>query len=45
MKMEYVRPEYENSNQLADIILLSVQEDPVENKIAAELDIEELFGV
>ena len=43
--MEYVRPEYENSNQLADIILLSVQEDLVENKITAELDIEELFGV
>ena len=43
--MEYVRPEYENSNQLADIILLSVQEDTVENKITAELDIEELFSV
>ena len=42
MKIEYVRPEYENNNQLADVILLStIVED---NKITGIVDIEDLFG-
>ena len=41
--MEYVRPEYENNNQLADVILLSTIED--NNRITGIVDIEELFGI
>lgn len=42
MKKEYISPEYENNNQLADVILVSViQED---NKITGIVDIEDLFG-
>ena len=43
MKIEYVRPEYENNNQLADVILVStITED---NKITGIVDIEDLFGI
>lgn len=45
MKIEYVRPEYENNNQLADIILISVVEDQEENKITGVIDIEDLFSI
>lgn len=44
MKIEYVRPEYENNNQLADVILISIQENLAENKITGIIDIEDLFG-
>ena len=42
MKIEYIRPDYENNNQLADVILLSVQQDG--DKITGIVDIEDLFG-
>lgn len=45
MKIEYVRPEYENNNQLVDIILISVVEDQEENKITGVIDIEDLFSI
>ncbi len=41
--MEYVRPEYENNNQLVDIILISIEENQDENKITGVIDIEDLF--
>lgn len=43
MKIEYVRPEYENNSQLDDVILVSTIEE--ENKITGIIDIEDLFGV
>ena len=43
MKIEYVRPEYDNDNQLADVILISTIEE--NNKITGIVDIEELFGI
>ncbi len=43
MKKEYIRPEYENNNQLADVILVSTIEE--NNKITGIVDIEELFGI
>lgn len=45
MKIEYVRPEYENNNQLADIILISIEENLDENKITGVIDIEDLFEI
>ena len=45
MKIEYKRPEYENNNQLADVILVSVSEDLEQNKITGVIDIEDLFGI
>jgi len=45
LKIEYVRPEYENNNQLVDIILISVVEDQEENKITGVIDIEDLFSI
>ena len=44
MKREYIRPEYEVNNQLADIILISIEENTAENKITGVVDIEDLFG-
>lgn len=45
MKKEYIRPEYENNNQLADVILVSTIKDEENNKITGIVDIEELFGI
>ena len=45
MKIEYIRPEYENDNRLADIILISIEEDLEENKITGVVDIEDLFNI
>ena len=45
MKIEYIRPEYEINNQLADIILISISEDQDENKITGTIDIEDLFSI
>ena len=42
MKIEYIRPEYENNDQLTDVILLSIQQDG--EKITGVVDIEDLFG-
>lgn len=42
MKIEYVRPEYENANLLEDIMLISVQEDG--ETIKATIGIEDLIG-
>ncbi len=45
MKIKYVRPEYENNNQLEDIILLSkIIVDDETQSITGIVDIEELFG-
>ncbi|MBQ7225435.1 MAG: hypothetical protein IJX02_02395 [Clostridia bacterium] len=41
---KYIKPEYDNNNQLADVVLLSVQKDEVNNKITGIIDIEDLFG-
>lgn len=45
MKKEYIRPEYDTDNQLADVILLSVNEDVANNKITGVIDIEDLLGI
>ena len=42
LKREYIKPEYNNENQLEDIILISIEED--ENSITGIIDIEDLFG-
>lgn len=42
MKREYIRPEYNNDNQLEDVILISIQED--DDSITGIVDIEDLFG-
>lgn len=42
MKIEYVRPEYENANLLEDIMNVSVQEDG--DSIKATIGIEDLLG-
>lgn len=39
---KYIKPEYDNNNQLADVVLLSVQKDG--DKITGIIDIEDLFG-
>lgn len=44
MKKEYIKPEYDNNNQLADVILISIQKDEENNKITGIIDIEDLFG-
>lgn len=44
MKKEYIRPEYDNNNQLADVILISVQKDTENSKIVGIVDIEDLFA-
>lgn len=44
MRKQYVRPEYENNNQLEDVILVSVVEDAENNKITGIVDIEDLFN-
>lgn len=43
MKTKYVRPEYEINNQLADVILVSIQEDLDNQTITGIVDIEDLF--
>lgn len=42
MKREYIRPEYNNDNQLEDVILVSVEVDG--DTITGIVDIEDLFG-
>ena len=44
MKKAYVSPEYNNNNQLEDIILVSIQEDLENDRITGIVDIEDLFG-
>ncbi|MBO4983604.1 MAG: hypothetical protein J6D23_06050 [Clostridia bacterium] len=45
MKTKYIRPEYENNNQLEDIILLSkIETDEVNQTITGIIDIEDLIG-
>lgn len=45
MKTKYIRPEYENNNQLEDIILLSKIETDEDNQtITGIIDIEDLIG-
>ena len=44
LKTKYVRPEYEINNQLADVILVSIQEDLDNQTITGIVDIEDLFG-
>lgn len=43
LKTKYVRPEYEINNQLADVILVSIQEDLDNQTITGIVDIEDLF--
>jgi len=42
LKREYIRPEYNNDNQLEDVILVSVEVDG--DTITGIVDIEDLFG-
>ena len=44
MKTKYIKPEYENNNQLEDIILLSTIKDEENQTITGIVDIEDLFG-
>ena len=44
MKREYVAPEYNNSVDFSDIILISIQEDLENDTITGIIDIEDLFG-
>ena len=43
MKREYITPEYENKNQLEDVILASVIVNEEEQTITGIIDIEDLF--
>ncbi len=43
MKREYITPEYENKNQLEDVILVSVVVDEGDRTITGIIDIEDLF--
>lgn len=43
MKREYITPEYENKNQLEDVILVSVVVDEDDRTITGIIDIEDLF--
>ena len=43
MKREYITPEYENKNQLEDVILVSVVVNEDEGTINGIIDIEDLF--
>ena len=43
MKREYITPEYENKNQLEDVILVSVVVDKNDGTITGIIDIEDLF--
>lgn len=42
MKKEYIRPEYNNDNQLEDVILVSIETDG--DTITGIVDIGDLFG-
>ncbi len=44
MKREYITPEYENKNQLEDVILASVIVNEEEQTITGIIDIEDLFN-
>lgn len=44
MKTKYIRPEYENNNQLEDIILVSTIEDEATKTITGIVSIEDLLG-
>ena len=44
MKKQYISPEYDNNNQLEDVMLLSVTRDEENNKITGIVDIEDLFS-
>ncbi len=44
MKREYITPEYENKNQLEDVILVSVVVDKDDGTITGIIDIEDLFN-
>ena len=44
MKREYITPEYENKNQLEDVILVSVVVNEEEQTITGIIDIEDLFN-
>lgn len=44
MKREYITPEYENKNQLEDVILVSVQVNEDDRTITGIIDIEDLFN-
>lgn len=43
LKREYITPEYENKNQLEDVILVSVVVDKDDGTITGIIDIEDLF--
>ena len=43
LKKEYITPEYENKNQLEDVILVSVVVDEDDRTITGIIDIEDLF--
>ena len=44
MKREYIRPEYDNNNQLEDVILVSIEKDEENDTITGIVDIEDLFN-